>query len=185
MKKLCLSFSNSKNWRNDIHKKMISEDWRELRLNILKRDNYTCQYCGFIAEKWQIVHHVDGNPANNEEANLETICPMCNLIHHSGQGCEIQGVVDIFRESSYSQNEIIKITRKMRAQGKNDLEIIDFLSLKEKVPFKMKRHYLKNLYGFVTSRKAGQDWTQKGLEYGYKIVKITNISNQRSIDKYL
>ena len=110
---------------------------------------------------------------------------MCNLIHHSGQGCVVQGVVDLFRKSNYSQSEIIQITRKMRAKGKTDQEIINFLGLKEKVPFKMERQYLKKLYGFVTSRKTDQDWTQKGLEYGYKIVKETNISNQQSIDKYL
>ena len=53
----------------------------------------------------------------------------------------------------------------MRAQGKNDLKIFDSLGLKEKIPFKMNHQYLKKLYGFVTSRNAGQDWTQKGLEY--------------------
>ena len=185
MKRLYPSFANPETWRNDIQENITSEAWRKLRWNILKRDNYTCQYCGFRAEKWQIVHHIDGNPNNNEETNLETICSMCNLIHHSGQGCVVLGVVDLFRKSNYSQNEIIQITRKMRAKGKTDQEIINFFGLKEKVPFKMERQYLKKLYGFVTSRKTDQDWTQKGLEYGYKIVKETNISNQQSIDKYL
>ena len=175
MKRLYPSFANPETWRNDTQENITSEAWRKLRWNILKRDNYTCQYCGFRAEKWQIVHHIDGNPNNNEETNLETICSMCNLIHHSGQGCVVQGVVDLFRKSNYSQNEIIQITRKMRAKGKTDQELINFLGLKEKVPFKMERQYLKKLYGFVTSRKTDQDWTQKGLEYGYKIVKETNI----------
>jgi len=30
-------------------------------------------------------------------------------------------------------------------------------------------NYLRKLFGFVTSRKAEQDWTQKSLEYGYKM----------------
>jgi hypothetical protein len=110
---------------------------------------------------------------NNEDANLETICPMCNLIHHSGQGCAVQGVVDLYKKSNYSQNEIIQITRKMRAENKTDSEIIGYLGLEEKVPFKMDVKYLKNLYGFITSRKTAQDWTQKALEYGYNAAKET------------
>lgn len=169
MKELCPSFANPKTWRNNIQEKIAKEDWKKLRLKILKRDDYTCQYCGFRAEKWQIAHHIDGNPNNNEDTNLETICPMCNLIHHSGQGCVVQGIVDLYTESNYSQNEIVQITRKMRAEGKTDQEIINFLGLKEKMPFKMDVSYLRNLYGFVTSRKTLQDWTQKALEYGYNI----------------
>ena len=59
----------------------------------------------------------------------------------------------------------------MRAEGKNDDEIIKFLVLKNKVPFKMNREYLENLFGFVTSRKATEWKTQKSLEYGYEIIK--------------
>ncbi|ODS39049.1 MAG: hypothetical protein A7316_00825 [Candidatus Altiarchaeales archaeon WOR_SM1_86-2] len=184
MKELYPSFADPDTWRDNIKENITKEEWRKLRLSILRRDNFTCQYCGFRAEKWQIVHHIDGNPNNNEGTNLETVCPMCNFIHHSGQGCEVQGIVDLFKKSNYSQNEIIKITRKMRAEGKNDQEIINFLGLKEEVQFKMDHLYLKKLYGFVTSRKTS-DWTQKALEYGYKKVKETNISNQHSLDKYL
>lgn len=77
MKKLTLSFADPKSWRTNIKEKITKDEWKILRLKILKRDAYTCQYCGFKAEKWQIVHHIDGNPNNNEEDNLETICPMC------------------------------------------------------------------------------------------------------------
>ena len=137
------------------------------------RDNYTCQYCGFRAEKWQIVHHTDGNPNNNKDTNLKTICPMCNLIHHSGQGCAVQKVVDLYKKSKYSQNEIIRITRKMRAENKADYDIIHYLGLEDKVPFKMDISYLSELFGFVSSRKTTEDWTQKALKYGYKVVKET------------
>jgi len=116
---------------------------------------------GFKSEKWQIVHHIDGNPNNNNENNLETICPMCNLIHHARQGCVIRRIVDLYKESKYSQNEIIQITRKLMAERKSDKEIIKILGLKNKVPFKIDKKYLKNLFGFVTSRKSPQEWTQK------------------------
>lgn len=168
MKKLTLSFADPKSWRTNIKEKITKDEWKILRLKILKRDVYTCQYCGFKAEKWQIVHHIDGNPNNNEEDNLETICPMCNLIHHAGQGCIVQGIVDLYKESKFFQNEIIQITRKMRIDGKSDSEIVRYLGLEGNVPFKMDKGYLKQLFGFVTSRNTSQDWTQKALEYGYK-----------------
>jgi len=171
LKKLYPSFANPETWRDNIEENISKEEWKKLRLKILKRDNYKCQYCGFRVEKWQIVHHIDGNPNNNDESNLETICPMCNLIHHAGQGCVVQGIVDLYEKSKYSQNEIIQITRKLRAEGKNDEKIIKLLGLENKMPFKMDKRYLKKLFGFVTSRKTGQDWTQKALEYGYKKTK--------------
>lgn len=56
----------------------------------------------------------------------------------------------------------------MRIDGKSDSEIFRYLGLEGNVPFKMDKGYLKQLFGFVTSRNASQDWTQKALEYGYK-----------------
>ncbi|MHA1739400.1 MAG: HNH endonuclease [Candidatus Heimdallarchaeota archaeon] len=176
MKKLYLSFANPETWRDNIKEEISKEEWRKIRLEIVKRDKYTCQYCGFESEKWQIVHHMDGNPNNNSNGNLETICPMCNLIHHAGQGCVVQGIVDLYRQSKYSQIEIIQITREMRANGKNDKEIVNFLELKDNVPFKMDKNYLRKLFGFVTSR-ATNGWTQKSLEFGYRKQKDENNKN--------
>ncbi len=167
MKRLYLSFANSETWRGNIEEEISEGEWKKLRLEILKRDNYTCRYCGFKSDKWQIVHHIDGNPNNNEKDNLETICPMCNLIHHAGQGCVVQRIVDLYEKSIYSQNEIIQITRKMRSEGKSDEEIIAYLGLKDKISFKMNKEYLKKLFGFITSRVT-DGWTQKSLEYGYR-----------------
>lgn len=177
MKKLHLSFANPETWRSTIKEKLSNQEWRILRLPILQRDNYACRYCGFRADKWQIVHHIDGNPNNNSESNLETVCQMCNLIHHSGQGCVIQGIIDLYKKCKYSQNEVIQISRKMRAEGKSDEEIIKFLGLKEKVPFKMNNKYLNKLFGFVTSRKTPQASTEKALEYGYRLI----VSNEKQL----
>jgi len=155
MKVLYPSFADPRTWRTEKDvRKLDQTEWRELRQRILERDNYTCRYCSFRSKKFQIVHHIDGNYVNNSGDNLETICQMCNLIHHAGQGCVVQGIVDLYQESNYRQNEIIIITRKMRAEGNSDEEIIKALGLKKKVPFRMNRSYLKGLFGFVTSRKA-------------------------------
>lgn len=153
MRELYPSFANPRTWRSLSQTKILEgEAWKEIRLKTLLRDNYTCQYCGYQSPKYQIVDHIDGNPENNDDSNLQTVCQMCNLVKHSGQGCVVQGVVDLFKESKYNQNDIIKITRQMRDEGKTDQEIIQFLGLKHKMPFEMDLEYLKSLFAFVTSR---------------------------------
>lgn len=152
-RKLVPSFANPQTWRSKVESvKLNGVEWRALRNNILVRDAFTCQYCGYRSEKYQIVHHIDGNPTNNTDNNLVTICQMCNLVEHAGQGWVVQGVVDLYEKSRFNQNDIIRITREMRDKGRSDEEIIRFLGLKSKVPFQMDRKYLSKLLGFVTSR---------------------------------
>lgn len=154
MKPLVLSFAPPEKWRNPGQtKKLESEVWQILRKKILERDNFTCAYCEYKSDKYQIVDHIDGNPENNSDNNMQVICQMCNLIKHAGQGCEIQEVVDLYRKAKYNQNTIIKITRKMRDEGSKDIEIIKVLELKEEVPFKMDLRYLRKLFGFISSRQ--------------------------------
>jgi len=53
----------------------------ELKEEIRKRDNYTCQHCGITEEEHIIVfgkiltvHHIDYNKQNCNEDNLITLC---------------------------------------------------------------------------------------------------------------
>jgi len=172
MKPLVLSFAPPEKWRNPHQtKELRGGEWQVLRKRILKRDDYTCVYCGYKSEKYQIVDHIDGDPENNKDDNLQVICQMCNLIKHSGQGCEIKGIVDLYRRSKYPQHVVIKITRKMRDEGASDTEIIKVLELQYKVKFKMDRDYLRNLFGFITSRRTNQnDMYDKWLRYHRKRV---------------
>ena len=56
-------------------------------------------------------------------------------------------------------------TVRMRDKGSADTEIIAFLGLKNKAPFKMDREYLKKLLGFVTSRKSPTDMYSNWVRY--------------------
>ena len=47
----------------------------QIRLKILKRDNYICQKC---FEYGNEVHHIDYNKDNNKEDNLICLCHRCN-----------------------------------------------------------------------------------------------------------
>ena len=58
---------------------------RELKEEIRKRDNYTCQYCGKtqeqnLKETGRIldVHHIDGDDTNNVEENMISLCWNCH-----------------------------------------------------------------------------------------------------------
>jgi len=178
-RKLYPTFAHSIYWRDEKQIEGVDGTWLSLRKKILERDNYTCQYCGYRSKKYQLAHHLDGNPNNNKENNLITVCQMCNLILHSGQGCEVKGVLELYKGSKYTQNEIIRITREIRDAGKRDEEIIKFLGLKGRMPFKMDKSYLKKLYGFVTSRptRTGDDMYDKWKTYHFSIIKDQKLDN--------
>jgi hypothetical protein len=150
------TYADPAKWRPPSSRvKPIGDEWKVLRQKVMEREDFTCQYCGYRAEKYQIAHHMDEDPENNSMENLSVICQMCNVIMHAGQGCVVQGVVDLYKESKYSQREVIQITRRMRfEEGKSDDEIIAFLCLRKKTPFKMDKTYLEGLFGFVTSRPS-------------------------------
>jgi len=183
MKRLFPSFANPETWRNNIFEATSREEWKIIRKRILERDNYACQYCGFKAEKWQIVHHIDGNPNNNSEKNLMVVCQMCNLIEHAGMGCIVQGIVDLYKKSKYGQNEIVSKTMELRSKGKNDEEIIKELGLEEKAEFKQDWEYLRPLFGFVTSRKASDPKTNLALEYEYEIMRAQKKNENSGMKK--
>ena len=58
----------------------------------LEKNNYKCEKCGF--EGYNIksgktilqIHHVDGNSANNNENNLQLLCPNCHAMTENFMG---------------------------------------------------------------------------------------------------
>jgi 5-methylcytosine-specific restriction endonuclease McrA len=54
--------------------------WNKIRLDILKRDNYTCQLCGKIGDSRLHIHHIEKKNQNgpDTEDNLITVCPSCH-----------------------------------------------------------------------------------------------------------
>lgn len=54
------------------------------RMDILRRDNFRCGYCGRTAEDHKVTLHVDhqqplSKGGSNEDVNLWTLCDECNL----------------------------------------------------------------------------------------------------------
>src|SRR2546427_11424289 len=129
--------------------------WKKIRLKIFERDNFTCVYCEYrnsnISENEVQVNHVDGYPKNNSEDNLETVCRDCHRVLHSGFWALKQDKLEVYQESKYDQKDIITTTRELRAKGKTDEEIRQFLGLKGRVPWVEDRDYLSGLFGFINS----------------------------------
>jgi rubredoxin len=150
VKRLYLSYELS--WRTNADEKLVrNREWKEERARILTLDDYKCTYCGYRAEKGQNVDHIDGDPKNNAVDNLEVTCPDCHKVLHAGLWVAVKHMMRLFNKSNYSQNDIIRLTREMRSGGKTDKEIIEFLGLKEPMPWKEDLEYLKPLHAFISS----------------------------------
>jgi len=151
MDRLRPSFDPPENWRNRKETAWLgSPAWKALRLRILERDGHACRFCGHTARKRMVVDHIDGDPNNHSDENLQIVCLWCNYIKHAG--CVIEGVVDLYAESTLDQVGVIRKTRLLRGQGVSDDKILTELGLSKKVPFKEDHDYLSRLVGFITSR---------------------------------
>jgi 5-methylcytosine-specific restriction endonuclease McrA len=63
-------------------KQRLPLDWELRRLKVFARDNYTCQYCGFVGAASSL--HCDhifalSRGGSSELSNLTTACARCNV----------------------------------------------------------------------------------------------------------
>lgn len=109
-------------WETRLSKKVRSE--------ILSRDDHTCQYCGFQAMKFQEVHHIDDNHANNDPSNLITTCSLCHMCHHIGfAGNERKGLmIWLDPELGLAQADLNSLVRQIWIAELSDSKEIKFAS---------------------------------------------------------
>ena len=80
-------------WRLFMARKR-DKNFAPFREEILQRDGYTCQFCGFQAKDYQEVLNIDNNYKNNKMSNMVTACVFCSQcffvesvgINHFGGG---------------------------------------------------------------------------------------------------
>lgn len=59
-------------------------EFKKIRLLALDRDDKTCQGCGFKANSYQEVHHINNDHNDNRLENLVTVCVFCHNVFHLG-----------------------------------------------------------------------------------------------------
>jgi len=74
------------NWRqNDDGAEEADREFEHARRRALERDDHACRFCGFRAAKWQEVHHLNDDHADNRLENLATTCLHCHMCQHIGR----------------------------------------------------------------------------------------------------
>lgn len=86
------------------------EQWRQLRDQVKRRDNWTCVYCRFRSYKFMMVNHI-GAEDNHTLENLETVCKPCHAVLHIGVNA-LQGYLSVI-DSTARQVEIVRYTRNL------------------------------------------------------------------------
>lgn len=73
------------NWRMyDKDSGEADAEFQRVRKKALERDNHSCRFCSFRSLKWQEVHHLNDDHADNRLDNLVTACPFCHMVQHIG-----------------------------------------------------------------------------------------------------
>lgn len=154
MDELVPSFDPPEQWRSpDQKQRLTTEEWKALRDEIKARDNYTCRFCGLRSDYWMTADHADGDPTNDDQANLQTLCFWCHMVKHAGLWCVIYHVMDLYENpGTLRQVEVIRRIRVLREQGMTDDQILLELGLSKKVPFKQDHQYLRGKIAFITTR---------------------------------
>lgn len=85
IRRLRLDAIEEENFRSSSGVKLEDDpNWKNIRLQALRRDDYTCQCCGFRLEKYMEVHHLDGVWNDSSLSRLYTLCPLCHSCFHIG-----------------------------------------------------------------------------------------------------
>ena len=144
--------------RDDDHAAIKDQAFDTIRTAVLKRDVYTCRFCQFQASKYQEVHHLDDDHANNTGDNLITACTLCHQVHHLGM-CGVRNGGFIAAIPELTQTEINHIVRGIYVQ-----DLIETQEVRDKnksllALFELRgTDTLKNIYG--TDLRDALTWGQ-------------------------
>lgn len=84
------------NWHKFMARR-LSRRFRRTRLWVLRRDRYTCQFCGFQAKDYQEVVNLDNDYSKNSFSNMATACCFCTQCFF----------IDSIKLNSYGGGQII------------------------------------------------------------------------------
>ncbi|OLB45843.1 MAG: hypothetical protein AUF64_05005 [Chloroflexi bacterium 13_1_20CM_54_36] len=109
--------------KSEWDKERDAEAWKRTRLQVLKRDNSTCVYCGWTAQRFMQVNHIEAED-NHDLDNLETVCTACHAVLHIGIK-SMQGIISAFDSKPELTNmtKIVYATRVLVARKTSWAEI--------------------------------------------------------------
>ncbi|OGT22637.1 MAG: type IV secretion protein IcmJ [Gammaproteobacteria bacterium RIFCSPHIGHO2_02_FULL_42_13] len=62
-------------------RRKVDPTFRPVRDRIFRRDQYTCQFCGFQAHEYQEILNLDHDYRHNKISNMVTACCLCAQAH--------------------------------------------------------------------------------------------------------
>lgn len=90
--------------------KLKDPRWQKKRLEILQRDNFTCQYCGETTKTLHVHHIIYSNePWESEDWELNTVCEDCHTISHYNHFTALE--LELIRIIQFSANPNIRDAR--------------------------------------------------------------------------
>lgn len=100
-------------------KRPSKAEWERIRQAVLKRDDWTCIFCGHRATKYMNIHHLEDS-ASCDPNDLAPLCVACHAVSHIGHSL-MYNSIEIW-ESTISQVDIVHWTRLGIKEG---LSLID------------------------------------------------------------
>lgn len=96
----------------------------KIRFQVLKRDKFTCQYCG--KKPPEVVLHIDhkkakSNGGGNELTNLLTSCRSCNLGKYA----------EDYKEKYSESNNLVKRTYRISLENDSKIKEISKMGISE------------------------------------------------------
>lgn len=105
----------------DYKEQIKSPKWQKRRLEIMNRDNFTCQLCGDTETMLNVHHlsyHQDRNIWDYEDWELMTLCENCHKDEHSSMD-DLIAEIETLKSHGVTMREIFSVL--------NDLDISLYL----------------------------------------------------------
>lgn len=106
------------NWKNGIYDGNSGDDLNDIiREYIINKAGNKCSICGWnkmntYTNKIPLeVHHIDGNPYNNKENNLQVLCPNCHSLTNNFKGNRGRGRFNRRKAYASRQKELKDLLR--------------------------------------------------------------------------
>lgn len=155
-KKLYIDMVPKTSWFNNLRSLLTEDEWKKVRTDIYKKNNFKCEICGGKGNKHPVEAHerweYNKNTQIQKLINIEALCPDCHLVTHIG-------FARISNKFDYAIEHLKKVNKWDDTQAKNELENSLFIwnELNE-IEWKIDMSWLLNKYNF--SKKTIQKLNQ-------------------------